>query len=132
MTNIVLDTNIFISAALSPKGNPAKIIDLVSDNEEIQVFYTTEIFDEYKKVLAYKRLNIPIEIQSGIIKKIEGIGILIEPPTSTIPLPDESDRVFYDTAQASGAILITGNIKHFPSEAFIMTPSDFLNKFING
>ncbi|MCL2662882.1 MAG: hypothetical protein FWE83_06060 [Oscillospiraceae bacterium] len=37
-----------------------------------------------------------------------------------------SDRIFYDTAIASGAVLITGNTKHFPDEPIIMTPSEFL------
>ena len=45
---------------------------------------------------------------------------------SDVPMLDEDDRVFYDTAKESGAILVTGNTKHFPAESFIMTPSDFL------
>ena len=54
------------------------------------------------------------------------MGALIEPTISTIPLPDESDRIFYDTAKDSGAILVTGNIKHYRDESFIMTPADFM------
>jgi len=46
-----------------------------------------------------------------------------------ISLPDESDRIFYDTACESKAILITGNKKHYPDEEFIMTPADFLLRF---
>jgi len=45
---------------------------------------------------------------------------------SNIPMPDESDRIFYDTAKQSGSILITGNTKHFPDEPFIMTPAEFM------
>ena len=51
---------------------------------------------------------------------------MIEPVASTISLPDETDRVFYDTAKSSDSILITGNIKHYPSDEFVMSPSDFL------
>ena len=29
----------------------------------------------------------------------------------------------------SGAILITGNIRHFPAEPFIMSPADFLRTY---
>ena len=43
-----------------------------------------------------------------------------------IPMPDESDRIFYDTDKQSGSILITGNTKHFPDEPFIMTPAEFM------
>lgn len=41
---------------------------------------------------------------------------------------DEKDRIFYDTAKESSAILVTGNIKHFPKEAFIMSPNDFIQE----
>jgi len=55
-------------------------------------------------------------------------GTQINPPTSTISLPDETDRIFYDTAKSSEAVLITGNIRHYPEEPFIMTPAEFLSK----
>jgi putative PIN family toxin of toxin-antitoxin system len=126
MTFIVIDTNIFVSAAISPAGNPARIAALISKTTEIQVFYSAAILAEYKRVLSYERLNISAETQSAIIDSMIEFGILIEPPVSTIPLPDETDRIFYDTAKASGSILITGNIKHFPTEPFIITPADFV------
>lgn len=126
MTKIVIDTNIIISAVLSPTGNPATILKLLSTNEGIKLFYSMGILDEYRRVLSYTRLNIADDKQSRAIGLIEKFGMLVEPTVSTLPLPDESDRIFYDTAKSSDAILITGNIKHFPNEPFIMTPSDFL------
>jgi predicted nucleic acid-binding protein len=39
---------------------------------------------------------------------------------------NEDDRIFYDAAVEANAYLITGNIKHFPKESFIITPSQFL------
>ena len=128
MINVVVDTNIIISAALSPKGNPAKIIEFIADHEEIQIFYSSKIFDEYEKVLSYKRLNIDNDMKMRTLNLFKKIGILIEPVISNIPMPDETDRIFYDTAQTSKSILITGNIKHFPANPFIMTPADFINK----
>ena len=128
MINAVIDTNVLISAALSPKGVPAKIIECIADQEEARVFYAPKIFDEYKRVLSYERLKIDDEMKSRTLNLIKKIGTVIEPVASVIPLSDETDRVFYDTAQASGAILITGNIKHFPAEPFIMTPADYLAK----
>ena len=126
MTNIVLDTNIIVSAALSPAGYPAQIAALISNTKKVQVFYSIAIFNEYKKVLAYERLNIAPKVQTTMFATLEEFGILIEPPISTISMPDESDRTFYDTAKASGSILITGNLKHYPAEAFIMLPANFL------
>jgi len=51
----------------------------------------------------------------------------MEAKRSTMEMPDESDRKFYDLHKAAGAILITGNIKHFPKEDSIMKPADFLS-----
>jgi putative PIN family toxin of toxin-antitoxin system len=128
MVKIVLDTNIVISAALSPQGNPAKIIRLIRDREDIKLYFNTVILAEYEKVLSYKRLNIPEEEQKKALAAMQEAGEIVEPIKSNILMPDESDRIFYDTAQASGAILITGNIKHFPTASNIMTPADFLKK----
>ena len=128
MLNVVVDTNIVISAAISSLGNPAKIMDLVFD-EKIQAYYSPPILAEYKKVLARKRLNIAPEVQSDIIEAIKQAGVSIEPSASNIPMLDESDRVFYDTALESGAILITGNIKHYPTESFVMTPASFIEMY---
>ena len=128
MINIVIDTNVIVSAALSPNGNPAKVIALISCMEELQVFYSSAILSEYKRVLAYKRLNINTELQDIIINTLQKFGILIEPPISTMPMADETDRMFYDTARASSSILITGNLKHYPVEPFIMTAAEFIEK----
>jgi len=40
------------------------------------------------------------------------------------------DRKFYDVAKASHACLITGNIRHFPKEPFILTPAGFLKEYL--
>ena len=129
MKKVVLDTNIIISSTISTNGNPAAIMELVSE-QVIQAYYNDEILDEYKRVLAYKKLKIEPEKQEEVIEKIKEISILIKPKVSNIPIPDESDRIFYDTAQAAEAILITGNIKHYPNEPFIMAPADYWRELI--
>ena len=129
MIQIVLDTNIVISAALSPLGNPAKVIKFIKNNEDIQLYYNAVIFAEYKKVLAYKRLNLPQEEQEKALEAIIDMGVIHEPTTkSNITLPDESDRIFYDTAKSANAYLVTGNIKHYPpNEPFILNPAQFVD-----
>ncbi|MCL2122201.1 MAG: putative toxin-antitoxin system toxin component, PIN family [Clostridiales bacterium] len=126
MLKIVIDTNVIVSAALSPKGTPAKIIEHIADSNEIQVYYCAEMMAEYRDVLSREYLNLTVEAQYSITDSIRSIGILVSCSASEIALPDEDDRVFYDTAKASGAILITGNTRHYPIESFILTPSDFL------
>jgi len=126
--NVVLDTNVVVSALMSPLGNPAKILTLFSDGE-IQFYYSSDIMAEYKDVLPRPELKITPEKIKRFFELLQQAGILIVPSVSTMTLPDESDRVFYDTAKESGATLITGNTKHYPEENFIMTPSQFLEGY---
>ena len=124
---VVIDTNVIVSSIFSPSGNPFRVMELVA-SEAIKPFYSSAILEEYKRVLAYPKFKFRSEIQSRTIQTIKRLGKQIEPPNSTIPLPDETDRIFYDTAKASEATLVTGNIKHYPSEPFVMAPFDFLRR----
>jgi putative PIN family toxin of toxin-antitoxin system len=123
--NVVIDTNVLISSVLSAKGNPARIVSYVENDVNVRVYYNAGILDEYLRVLSYERLNIAKEKQKNIINLIQKFGKEIEPIQSKIQLPDESDRIFYDTAKTAKAILITGNTKHYPNEEFILTPAEF-------
>lgn len=125
MTGLVLDTNVLVSALMNPKGKPAHIYCRVAKGQA-KVYYNDKIMYEYKDVLfrGYLKIdkNDAQEVIDVIVKK--GTNLTVVP--STIPLPDEDDRVFYDTAVSAGAYLVTGNMKHFPQEQFILTPADFL------
>jgi putative PIN family toxin of toxin-antitoxin system len=123
---VVLDTNIIVSALLSSYGNPATILDMFF-NDEIQAYYSDNILAEYKDVLSRPALYIKPEKAKRFFEVLRDTGTSIEPTVSNIPLPDEDDRVFYDTARQSDAILITGNIKHYPAENHIMTPREFID-----
>ena len=61
-----------------------------------------------------------------VMKKIAADGICVAVKPSTVELPDEDDRCFYDVAMSCNATLITGNTKHFPSKVSVMTPAHFL------
>ncbi|GHV01426.1 hypothetical protein AGMMS49521_1640 [Campylobacterota bacterium] len=123
----VLDTNVLVSALLSPRGNPAKIYRLFL-TEKLKVAYCAEIISEYKDVLSRSRLKIPPDEAAKVIADIEEHGEQVEPLLSTREMVDEDDRVFYDTAKSAKAYLIAGNKKHFPDEPFILTPTEFLER----
>ena len=125
--NVVLDTNIIVSAALTPGGHSASIISLVASDSGLHLYYSRGIQSEYQEVLSRPQLKISAETQDALVNTIIAFGLLIEPHCSTIQLSDEDDRIFYDTAVEVNAILITGNIKHFPHRQFIMTPADFIH-----
>jgi len=128
MQKIVIDTNIIISAFISPNGIPAKIIDFITLNKQFQICYNADILAEYEEVLTrqkFDKYNFSHDKVENFIRKLEMAGLVIEPSTSSVSLPDESDRIFYDTAKASGATLLTGNTKHYPDEDFIVIPAVF-------
>ena len=125
MIKLVIDTNVIISAALSDNGKPAQIIDMISEGK-FQLYYNKQILSEYSDVLTRKKFMFSHDKQELLINKIIKMGVDFEPKISVMPMPDEDDRIFYDTAKEIGAFLITGNKKHYPDEPFIMTPSDFL------
>ena len=132
MQKVVIDTNIVVSSFISPKGIPAKIIALIALTEEFIICYNEDILSEYQDVLSrtkFDKYNFKSTEIANFIKKVKKLGIFIEPMASDILLPDESDRIFYDTAKFAEAILITGNIKHYPPEDFIVTPTIFLQLY---
>ena len=124
---LVLDTNVVVSAFINPEGKPSILLKIII-NRKAELVYNATILSEYENVLLRPKFS--GKIDSGNIRKFINLIIIIgksfDPVPSTIKLLDESDRIFYDTANESGSILITGNIRHFPKQSFIMTPSDYL------
>jgi putative PIN family toxin of toxin-antitoxin system len=122
---VVLDTNIIVSALLSPTGNPAKIYRMFLTGA-LSLVLSADIFEEYQEVLQRPRLCIPVDDAKTVLAAIWQYGEEIVPVPSRNTMIDEDDRIFYDTAKSAGAHLITGNKKHYPQEPFILTPKEFL------
>ena len=122
---VVIDTNVIVSAFKSPNGKPAKILYMVR-HSQLQVCYNDKIWAEYKDVLTRPHFNFIEEERQKFFKSVERFGLLCQPLASTFPMPDETDRPFYDVAKHCNATLITGNAKHYPSEPFIYSPTEFL------
>ena len=69
-----------------------------------------------------------------MMSAIEKYGILVDPSPSGITLPDMKDVPFYEVVlekRADNTYLVTGNIKHFPKEPFVVTPRELLD-ILNG
>lgn len=126
--NVVLDTNVLVSALWSADGNPSHIVHMIPDGKIIPHF-CIEILHEYKTVLSRPSFQFRSESVDELLERFVLFGRNVDSRKSDIPMPDESDRVFFDTAKNSGSTLITGNLKHYPNESFILTPVDFLSKF---
>ena len=122
---VVLDTNVLVSALWTQAGNCSVILSQVLQDEIIPCF-DHRILNEYRVVLSRPRLIFSPAQTNELLREITSRGLTVTVAPSTINLPDEADRKFYDTAKTCNAILITGNIRHFPEEPLIMTPAQFL------
>ena len=129
---LVLDTNVVISSFINPSGKPSQIVKIILGHGA-ELCYNSAIISEYESVMARPKFSEKINSDNihRFINLIRNIGISFDPLPSKIKLPDESDRIFYDTAKGSGFVLISGNVQHFPKEPFIMLPADFLKIFEN-
>ena len=57
-------------------------------------------------------------------------GLSVEPSPTGALLPDMKDLPFYEVVlekRNDGAVLVTGKLKHFPAEPFIVTPREMLD-----
>jgi len=126
---VVLDTNVLVSAILA-SGPPAAVVDLIA-NGKLWPFYNDDIISEYWEVLYRSKFGFQSLHINRLLDSIVKAGSAIETgrPSKT-PMTHEDDRKFYDVAKTSSASLITGNIKHFPKESFIITPSVFLKTYL--
>ena len=125
MLNAVIDTNILVSGLLAAQGNPAQIVNSFRDRK-FNLIYSSEILEEYRDVLHRAKLGLDSRSVEVLLDEVRRIGLSVISDVSDIHLIDEDDRIFLDTAKSSGALLVTGNIKHYPNEPFITTPAAFV------
>lgn len=123
--HIVLDTNILVSALLTPLGNPNTILQAILDGK-VTIVYSAAIMAEYRSVLNRPRFAFDARDVADLLAFVEAFGDLADPDPSDAFMPDEADRPFYDVARESGAVLATGNEKHYPRFDGLMTPAGFI------
>lgn len=111
---IVVDTNIFVSAAISERGIPAAILDSIAAHRCV-LCLSEAILDEYEGVLRRPKLQLePLRIEYLLKLAVEE-GVLVAPTGTVAESPDEADNRFLECAEAAHAdYLVTGNVKHLP------------------
>ena len=122
--NVVIDTNVLVSALWSKGGTCAKILYRVL-NYELIVAYDQRIMHEYKVVLGRSKFGFTMEEVRAIIDFIKNEGMCIVAKPVDIKFEDEADKKFYEVAKTLNCKLITGNKKHFPDENDILSPGEF-------
>ena len=127
----VIDTNVLVSALLSSKDDSAtvQVLGKVLGGEIIPV-YSNVVTKEYREVLSRKKFGFTGGTIDYLLSAIEKYGILVNPAPSGMVLPDMKDLPFYEVVlekRDDDAYLVTGNIKHFPKEPFVVTPRELLD-----
>ena len=131
MLYAVIDTNVLVSALLSDKEDTATVLvvkEVIKGN--IIPIYSYEIVNEYRNVLNRRKFNFSKDKINLLLDAIYSFGILFEPEPFSFSLPDIKDLPFYIVVvqtQDKKSFLVTGNLKHFPTEPFIVTPRQIIN-----
>lgn len=123
---VVLDTNIIISGILSPSGNPGRVLDLMI-NKLIMPCFDSRILTEYEEVLLRPKFHQSKADVRVLMNFIRDVGVSVVPKPLEVTFTDEDDKMFYEVAKHCDAMLITGNLKHFPNDEQIITATEFLN-----
>lgn len=133
---IVLDTNVLVSAILSPNGPPAAVLRTLL-TERVSLCFDERIVSEYRDVLTRTKFSFDGELVEELIGFLEAAGSPTLAPPLAVTLPDPWDQMFIEVAVASQAdFLVTGNLKHFPEEAregvTVASPREFLEALLAG
>ena len=131
MIYAVIDTNVLVSALIThnPAAATAKVVRHLLERDFIPM-YDEDIIAEYADVLRRTKFPILSETADALISHIIENGVEASRINFEEPMPDEDDRVFLEVALSmEDSFLVTGNQKHYPTSARIITPSQFLEYF---
>ena len=125
MNLVVLDTNIIVSSLWNKNGIPNKIVKMVLD-KELVICHDFRIINEYFEVLNRKKFAFNPKDVQDLLEFFQKHGVSVISERAKVSFMDESDRKFYEVARTFKASLVTGNLKHFPKEPFILSAAKFL------
>ena len=142
MTRIVIDTNILVSAILTPKGNPAKILKLVLEGK-FTFIISPAILEETQQVLRYPRLvklmqknKITRKEVYDFLGKMSKVAVITPGKLEIDAIPDDpaDNKILACGLEGEADYIISGDhhltdLKIFQGTK-IVNPADFL-KIIN-
>lgn len=140
MLKAVFDTNVLVSAFISPKGPPAKLIKFLVREKFIHVL-SSSIEQELSRVLNYSRIKETYSLTDEEIKKnlflLSLSSLVVEPKMKLdVVKKDPSDNIFLEAAVAGKADFIVSGDKHLLDIGEykgikILTPKQFLSYLKN-
>ena len=126
---VVLDCNVLVSAA-RVDGACRTLLDRVVRRHDIVL--SQPILAEYSAVAGRPRQAPYRDALRAVIAEIERLAVIVEPADAVHGLRDPDDEVYLATAEAGGAVLITGNTRDFTEPRYgtveVLTPRAFLDR----
>lgn len=130
----VIDTNVLVSAMLKWNSIPGNVVQFAFNGTIIPLLHES-IIKEYREVLSRPKFHLTEDIINGVIDEIERLGVYVDSEELDIELIDPKDRIFYEVVmeerKSEDAYLVTGNIKHFPVETYIVTPREMIDIIVS-
>ena len=127
--NIVLDTNVLVSALWSPDGKPGTVVH-AAIARRFTLCYDHRILDEYQRVLRRAKFGFSEWEVNYLLEPLVKYGISVVPePLPQISFVDESDRKFFEVAKYCCAPLVTGNARHYPADPAVTTVAEFYERY---
>ena len=132
---VVLDTNVIISALLSPKGAPAEIISRWEAGV-FDVVTSPPLLDELRRALEYGRvkryLKQPDKMVAALVRRLETAAMVVAPLCSIdVVEQDPADNRVLECARAgSASYIVTGDAHLLELKEYqgvvILNPAGFL------
>ena len=125
----VIDTNVIVASMLTsnPQSATKSIINKVWEGT-ITPMINAEIIEEYNDVLSRDKFHF---VESDILEMMNLFrfkGEEYTPDYKSNDFIDSDDAIFYETYRMrEDAYLVTGNMKHFPTEPRILPPADMIH-----
>ncbi len=127
----VFDTNVLISAGIRPGSAPAKLVQDWVLEGLVQTVTSPAIVAEYREIARrpkFARYGFPPFWLEFLID--ESLHLPSIANTWQSDVPDPGNVPFLALAGASGAWLVTGNVKYFPEAVRhgvqVVTPAEYL------
>lgn len=138
---VVLDANIYVSALISSKGNPARIIRRWLDGE-FDVLLSRPILEEIVRVTGYARIQRKYkQVRENRLEFVDLIteqSLWVQPAEDVSAIvADESDNRYLECTLAGGARYVVTGDQHLLEIADyqgvqIITPATFITLLMTG
>ena len=133
MHRVVLDTGVLVSGLISSTGAPAEAIDAARAGR-FALVVSPHLLAELAGVLMRERFRRYLTLEDAL-EYVEGIAVLSESVADPADPPriaaDEDDDYLFALAQASGAVLVSGD-RHVRGAAeasvAVLTPREFVDQ----